>query len=98
IKRIINVVAGRTTANIAGHFQIQADGLANAPLPVEDADHRVDLEVANVNNVHGLSCVTVRSRAVLAPLRVLVQSLGQSDPCAGIKGKYKGGPLAITGQ
>src|SRR5690606_15627805 len=102
VERVINVIAGRTTANIGGHFQVETDGLANTPFPVKDADHGVDLEVANVNNVHRLSCVTVRSRAVLAPLRILVQSLGQPDPSARFpgqdKGKYKGGPLTITGQ
>src|SRR5690606_21113431 len=64
VEGVVGMVGGRRLADIGGHFQVQAHGLAGTALPVVDADDGVDAQVAQEDDVHDHSLF--RCRATIA--------------------------------
>ena len=53
VERVLNGVAGGGALNIHRHVEVNGQGLGGAPFPLPDADDAIDLEIVQVNDVHG---------------------------------------------
>src|SRR6056297_6032 len=52
VERVLDAVGGRRAPDVGGDLEVDADGLADAPFPVVNADHRLDPQVVEKNRVH----------------------------------------------
>jgi hypothetical protein len=50
---VFDGVGGRGAANVGRHFQVDDDGLLDAPFPFPDADDAFDAQGAEENLIHG---------------------------------------------